>query len=384
MTRIKHGSIGVGRPLEFNCYDSKGTLLLRLGQTVASASQLEALLARGLFVKPPARAKADQAPFDLFENCKDGMRALFARIRRQDGADLPERIAAIGQDIQALCQRDADAALGAVHLDRVCRYTTVHPLHKAIVCELVAARMGVPVRERLSILAAALTANISAIELQESLQLHRAPLTEAHREAIRLHPLLSAEMLRAFGVRDGLWIDTVLQHHEKLDGSGYPHARRGTDVSRYAQLVGLADVYCAMVKTRAYRGAVHGKEALRRLFLDHGARMDSALVQVFIKEIGIYPPGSFVKLQNGETAVVTRRGKSSATPRVKSILDPRGMPLADAIRRDTAGKAHAIAAIVPRVKTVAIDFSTLWDYGYQGSSAKRRPGAWMGVYTLFR
>ncbi len=401
-TTINCGDIVQGKPLVFNCYDSNGVLLLRRGQVIGSEKQIAALVARGLFRSDtaPEAARAEPAreqkktPFSLMENCKDQVRGLFAKIKACCGADLPEHVSfhelaasyrealremgrnrpadfpeqiiKVCQGIQVLCKIDEDAAIAAVHLDAVCRYGTIHAIHTALLSELVASRLGVPPRERLSILAAALTANISIINLQESLHAQDREPTEAEKELIRIHPQLSIEMLLELGVKDDLWIQTILQHHEKPDGNGYPCGLKGEAIAVSAQILSLADIYGAMVKPRGNREGVPGKDVLRKIFMNRGAMAEDKLVQIFIKTLGIYPPGSFVKLENGETAIVTRRGTSPAAPKVKSVRDPLGMPLAYANSRDTAQRVFAICIGIPRDKLMAINFNALWDYSLAG------------------
>lgn len=399
MAKINREDIVVGQPLRFDCYDSRGNLLLQRGMMVHNVKQVDALIERGLFStgdlqntqKESAAAREEKRiPFEIFETCKARMRALFARVKIDHGSALPERIdfeeikysyrkiiatldsgkpenfqekiLHVCQGIQDLCKLDADAALGSIHLDPVCRYTTIHPLHKAVLSELLARRMDISPQERLSIMAAALTANISIINLQELLHMQRMPLSETQKEMVRIHPLLSVEMLSELGVKDDLWMRTVSHHHERLDGNGYPGRHKGKDIPQSARIVALADSYGAMIKPRAYREAIHAKEALRDIFVARSEKDDDGLVHAFIKEIGIYPPGCFVKLQNGETAIVTRRGSSPATPKVKSILDSLGMPLVHSIMRDTSMKHLSVAGTLPRNRLIAINFRSLWDY----------------------
>lgn len=399
MTQITRADILIGRPLAFDCYDEHGNLLLHRGMIVTSERQAEMLIERGLFSGKEKAAEKDKAvapkgikliPFEVFETCKDRMRSLFSIIKMDMGTKLPERVVFeelkcsyrsilsnmaggkpanfpekiinVCRGIQELCKADADAAIGAIHLDHVCRYTTIHPLHKAVLSELLARRLNMALSERLSIMAAALTSNISVINLQELLHSQRTPLSAAQKEMVRLHPQLSVEMLSELGVSDDLWLRTVLHHHENPRGNGYPHARKGGEISPHARIVALSDMYGAMIKPRAYREALHAKDALRDIFTARCEEDDKELVHAFIKEIGIYPPGCFVRLQNGETAVVIRRGESSNTPKVKSILDAFGMPLHHFVTRDTSLKQHAINAVVPRNKNISLNFRSLWDY----------------------
>lgn len=397
MSKINRDDIVVGQPLAFDCYDKQGSLLLQRGQMIHSLKQVEALVERGLFSQGGNKNNSGEqdkgtksVPFEIFEQCKARVRALFSRVKVDQGVKLPERVVFeelkfsyrliiasldggkpdnfqekiihVCQGIQELCKLDADAALGSIHLDPICRYTTIHPLHKAVLSELLAKRMNISPQERLSMMAAALTANISMLNLQELLHAQRMPLTETQKEMIRLHPLLSVEILSELGVKDEQWIRTVLAHHERLNGSGYPTGMKGEEITLGARIIALADIYGAVIKPRAYREALHAKDALKDIFVAHCDKEDNELIHLFIKEIGIYPPGCFVKLQNGETAIVTRRGISPATPKVKSILDALGMPLVHSISRDTSIKQLAISGALPRNKLVAINFRSLWDY----------------------
>jgi len=403
MRRIRYAEIVLGEPLAFDCYDEQENFLLQKGQNVTSERQLESLVARGFALKsssggeghnktsnnkPP---KDEKSPFGILEHCKNHVRALFSKIKIDCGIKLPERVTfdALKQSyretirnldagkpanfqeqvlnvckgIQDLCKSDADATLGAIHLGHVCRYTTIHPLHKAVLSELVTTHLGFSRHERLSILAAALTANISILDMQELLHARKEPLSKVQMDMIRLHPQLSAEMLLELGVKDNLWMQTILQHHERANGGGYPCGLKGTKFSRDAQILALADIYSAMITPRAYRDAIHAKEILRKLFLSRDTTVDGELVQTFIKVLGIYPPGSFVKLQNGESAIVTRRKVNSpTTPMVRSVIDAQGVPLATPISRDTAMKPFAIFDGIPRNKIIKIDSHSLWDY----------------------
>lgn len=400
MSKINRGDIVVGQPLAFDCYDSKGSLLLQRGQMILSAKQVDTLLERGLFSTTNsdkneikgAGGEKKSIPFELFETGKERLRVLFSRIKIDQAGTLPERIVFedlqlsyrriigaleggkpdnfqekilhVSKGIQELCRLDSDAALGSIHLDHLCRYTTIHPMHKAVLSELLARRLNLPADERLSIISAALTANISILNLQEALHKQKTPLNAAQQEMLRLHPMLSVEMLSELGVKDELWTRVVSQHHERQDGSGYPKGLSAGEISRGARIIALADIYGAMIKPRAHRPAIHAKDALRDLFLQRSEKDSDDLVHPFIKELGIYPPGCFVRLQNGETAIVTRRGANPATPKVKSILDSTGLPLPHFVSRDTAMKPLSISGILPRNKNIAVNFKALWDYKF--------------------
>ena len=98
-------------------------------------------------------------------------------------------------------------------------------------------------------------------------------------------------------------------HHVAPDGTGYPAGQR--EVNDLAALVRRADIYTAKLSPRSTRGAMAADRAGRAMFMyDPGNSMTAALV----KEFGVYPPGCFVKLVSGETAVVVKRGPSVDHP----------------------------------------------------------------------
>lgn len=368
MNRLSLEDIQVGKPLPWDCFDKAGQLLLRKGVVVSSTRQIEGLLSRGLYVtgrpsETAAPVVAKLTPFDHLEEFKFRLRSILDGIvNRAENAEIPSRLLKLIGEIQAICEADADAALGMLHLDVESRYTVVHPLHVAILCELIGRKKQLPVEERQIILGAALTANVAMMELQEQLQKQDGPLTDAQKDEIRLHPLNSVDLLLTAGINDDRWITAVLHHHERLDGSGYPGAMCGDAIPLSVRIVSLADTYSAMLAPRIYRENMVAKDALREVFLKRGSEIDAELAQIFIKELGVFPPGAFVTLKNGETAIVIRRGENAMKPIVRSVLGPRGAPLASCTKRDTNDEDYAIRDMVPRDKIVKLDVRKLWGY----------------------
>ena len=129
-----------------------------------------------------------------------------------------------------------------------------------------------------------------------------------------------------------------------------------------AELIHLVDVFCAKVSPRAYRKALSPNHAAKELFLVDGAD-GNQLPEIIIKEVGIYPPGCFVKLQNGETAVVVRRGASANHPVVFSLVSGQGVPFVEPMRRDSSRKDYMIVSIVPKDKImIRLNPNKLWGY----------------------
>jgi len=201
--------------------------------------------------------------------------------------------------------------------------------------------------------------NVAMIDLQLSLRNQREPLTHEQRAAVDDHPAAAARMLMQCGVMDNEWLRVVLEHHETLDGSGYP--RRIRNPGEGGLLLRACDIFTAKLSPRAYRKAVNAGEATRHMFVKLGQNSADPFPALLVKVVGLYPPGTLVKLASDEIGVVFARGGTAKTPRVMALLSAKGRPVGEPVPRDTADAAYAIVAVMPLDKSlVAIDFEQIW------------------------
>lgn len=217
-------------------------------------------------------------------------------------------------------------------------YCAAHALLVAAMCHLVAPAAGVPEADQPSLFRAAITMNLGMARLQDDLARQAAPLTDEQQRDVADHPHRSVVMLRALGVGDKLWLHLVAEHHGVASEAGEPEAA--------LSLLRLADVYVARMTPRASRPALLSPQAARGVYLNDKGEPTS-LGAVFIRTLGIYPPGSFVRLANDEVAVVVKRGRRANTPLVFSIVGRQGMPLGEPAPRDTMERAYEVKASVP-------------------------------------
>ena len=115
----------------------------------------------------------------------------------------------------------------------------------------------------------------------------------------------------------------VAQHHERLDGSGYPRHLKGDQIYSFASMAGIVDSFEALVSQRPYAEAVSTHQALQQLNRWKGTSFHEALTEQFIQCIGIFPVGSLVELNTGDVAVVIGQNKiRRLKPKVMLLLDP--------------------------------------------------------------
>lgn len=373
LIRIKIADIALNKPIPYSVYDENGKLLLHAGAAITIPRYLDALLSHGAFfdrseielsnqstvTKPDDKPKVFERVERLLLNLKHFYSTFF---QAQSRTDLPKRIGQLAQELMQACGEDGDAALAALHLDQFTAYRIHHQLLCATVVELTARTMSLSDADRLPLVCAALTHDIALIEIGDILENTRTPLTLSQQALVRMHTHRGAEILANSGVTDALWLEAVAGHHELMDGSGYPQGVSGDKIGRGARLLAIADAYGAMIRSRPYRGnAYFPQNAMRELFLNQ-RKYVSALTQQTVLSIGMLPPGSVMRLQNGEIGVVHSRGSGATGARVFSIYNPAGMPLLTPVERNIGNSAYAIAGKVSfeECRSAEIIMRRLW------------------------
>jgi len=353
-----------GLPLAWGIRDENGKLLLARGHRVTDAAMLNTLLARGMFVDAAEMRAAMSSHFA--SKPREGFfgrwRLSSARLNTlltTNPAELRDALVEVVDVLIALADRYPDKVLFQIlrhDQTKLNSYGVSHSLHSAAVCCLSAKRMGWADGQRRTLVAAAMSMNLSMIELQGRLAVQAVPPNPEQRAAIDDHPLRSAQMLRMAGVECPLWLAAVEQHHELADGSGYP--RRLTDVGELAQALHYADVFTAKLSARSSRAPLMPNVAARQMFTDSSGH---PLAAALIKEFGMYPPGCFVRLASGEIAIVIHRGETVATPVVACLTNVAGQAMMRPQRRETTDKANAIVALVADADVmVRVPWETLY------------------------
>ncbi len=371
--RLSVSDLVIGEPLPFDVYGEGNKLLLRRGHIVANVRLAEELVQRGLYIDASQAERLAQAKKDAQTTKREipsALRFINLGTRRLERllynltneADAQDKILEVVKALTYAADINIDIAVATVFLNQAAaHYAVRHSVDSALVALLIARAMKKPSQEIQAIMAAALTMNIAMLRQQDQLENKEEPLTEAETELIRTHSSKGVEILKQVGVTHQEWLSYVELHHENEDGSGYPLGKEIKVVPQNARILALADHYCASVSIRKYRKTLLPSAALRDVLLTGGRASDPMLAAYFIKELGTHPPGSFVRLQNGEIGVVTRRGKAPATPVVHAFIGPRGAPLSFPIQRDTGKELYEIRdTLSSEQATLRFNMHQLW------------------------
>lgn len=269
-------------------------------------------------------------------------------------AEWLEVLQGVAGRMRALAQVDLDRVLYLLVQDAQRgseAYSSRHALFCALVAWLCSGEMGWPQNERDSLVSAALTMNLSMTEMQNDLAFRDRTLTVEQRRVVQTHAARSAEALHEAGIDDALWIEVVARHHEEPDPllamAELPPPQR------VAALLRRVDVFTAKISARKVRAGMPATLAAQEACLGPNGQPD-ALGAALLKTLGLYPPGSYVKLANGELAVVKRRGAKANEPLVLSLTGRDGRALPVPVARHTARVEHAVKAVALPIESRAL------------------------------
>lgn len=363
----------VGKPLPVDVWSAAGQLLLRKGQPVVSEDHrdklhahnassnpsdalawqrsyermVHAMLRDGVDVRDIARApmpsEIRESDYVVGETVQGGwldLQEMLRGILYQGGLAIQplNRLAGIRDKALGLLQQDPDDSLFCLFqalADDSLGYSATHALLCAVVCELTAQKLNLDATLRMSLTNAALTMNIGMARDQDSLARQKGAPTDWQRTLIQEHARIGTDMLTSLGVDDLDWLDIVRHHHQPLAAE----ARPATEIAR--RIIHLADSFVAKAAARKTRASQAPVKAVKSMVL--GAQEDGlGIASAMAQAVGFYPPGSYVQLLNGETAVSVQRGERANTPWVVSILDKDGLPLSRYAAKDTRKVAFSI------------------------------------------
>jgi HD-GYP domain-containing protein (c-di-GMP phosphodiesterase class II) len=214
--------------------------------------------------------------------------------------------------------------------------------------------LGFPGERLLLLGIAGLLLNVGKVKLPDGILLKNAALSSEEYSLAQEHVMHSVQLIRrARGLPEGVE-KIVAEHHERLDGSGYPQGLSGKQLATDSAIAGLIDTYSALTSLRAYAEQLSPSNALAALYKLRGTGFSETLVESFIRCIGIYPVGSAVEMNTGETGIVIAQNFTRRLqPRVMLIFED-GSPniILDLFSepKTASGETYRIARTLPRDK----------------------------------
>jgi HD-GYP domain-containing protein (c-di-GMP phosphodiesterase class II) len=264
-------------------------------------------------------------------------------ICNSDAVDMPALQTAADTLAENMISRPATMLLAARMRDENDRIYR-HGLGVAVYLTMLGRHLGFQ-REPLTELATiGLLLDLGKMDLDQTVLDKPGALDDVEHEMMRSHVDRGVENLRSAGVTSPLVLRAIEEHHERVDGLGYPNGLSGDEISIYGKMAAIADSFVAMIGERSYAPTMSTYDALRTLFAEAGTRWHEPLIEQFVQAIGIFPVGSLIELVTGEVAIVVEDNRfRRLEPKILILTDTNKKHLVEPISMDMMKHNFSIA-----------------------------------------
>ncbi|MCI0506628.1 MAG: HD-GYP domain-containing protein [Gammaproteobacteria bacterium] len=232
-------------------------------------------------------------------------------------------------------------------------YTSIHSLNVCILALFFGRSLGMNTQQLNELGLGALLHDIGKLRVPLEILNKPAKLTDEEYDVIKQHTTLGYDLLKNKDElsRDSLAV--IKNHHERIDGHGYPYGLQSYGIDLYSRIVKIIDVYDAVTSRRVYQRDLTPYHALNCIYSDRNGAFDEKLVQEFLKHMGIYPVGCVIELNTGEVGVVTSiNEKRHLSPTLLLMLNGNKQPLKQHKYINLAAECWPDEAKRPRIERV--------------------------------
>ncbi len=222
-------------------------------------------------------------------------------------------VANLVDDISQSVARNASALISLARLKTADDYTYMHSVAVCAMMIALARQMNLADEQVRSAGVAGLLHDVGKMLVPGEVLNKPGKLTDAEFTVIKAHPAKGHQFLIDSNNIDPMALDVCLHHHERVDGTGYPKGLKGQEISLFAKMGAVCDVYDAITSNRPYKEGWDPAESLRQMGRWTSGHFDPVVFQAFARTLGIYPVGSLVRLNTGQIGVVTEQSKDAPT-----------------------------------------------------------------------
>lgn len=260
--------------------------------------------------------------YPVYERSQSATREIFEALAQGQKIDLSNVNEALNDMVDSI-ERNPDALIWLAKLKQTDDHAYNHALNVSITLMALANFMSLPKKQVKELGLAGLLQDIGKAKISSDLLHKEEKITDAEFELLKKHVDHALALLEVTYTIPNTVVLTVSQHHERIDGSGYPNQLAGKQISLTGQMAGLIDTYCALTSNRVYATGVCNQSALEQIHALRDIKFSGVLINQLIQFLGIYPVSSLVELNTGEVGVVIQQNSvRRLLPRVMILLNP--------------------------------------------------------------
>lgn len=334
-------------------------------ETDASVNESETILVEEIPVAPPITQ--EKASFNdeikrasrIVAKGKEAVVSMFQEARMGKAIEA-EAAAPLVEEISNSVLRNPGALISLARLKTADDYTFMHSVAVCALMIALARQLGLDEQQTREAGMAGLLHDLGKAMIPLQVLNKPGKLTDAEFDLVKTHPGEGYKLLLTGSGISEMIKDVCLHHHEKVDGSGYPKGLNGETMSLFAKMGAVCDVYDAVTSNRPYKAGWDPAESIKRMAEWQG-HFDPTVFQAFVRSLGIYPIGSFVRLESGKLGVVIEQGEQSLLkPKVKVFFSTKSQAYIRPEVIDLARSPEKIAGRADAAKWGIKDINRYW------------------------
>ncbi len=287
-----------------------------------------------------------------YDSAKQSVKGILKQIRVANLVDSKAARETVSHCVKSVL-RNSDALMWMTRIKDVNEYTAEHCLNVSILAIAFGRHLRLPETELEKLGLCGLLHDVGKLKVPDEVLEKPERLSPEEFEVMKSHTTLGAEMLKKSPGVFQYVIDAAYNHHEQIDGKGYPRQLMASELTDYTRILSIVDAFDAMTSDRCYATSRSNLDALKEVYKHRGKQFDDALALEFISVVGPYPPGTIVELKNGCIGIVLQsKAKKRHLPAVELVRDSNGQDIEPRvvnllhIESGQLGKDHLIGKVL--------------------------------------